>query len=637
MVLAVSAPATASPTTLAPEVAAYFDANPSPSDGYAVVGSTTPPSWSWGEIELLEGHQRFRTAHHNVRTEKLRSMDTYQSTAYPLRTYFGALNQQIVDAFDLAYDDPCANGSGTCEVPGPTRPEARYVLLHKGPATATGTCQTDKPPALLVHGAMQDANVWLAPNGRSATGATYEGATPATGLVQHLEDRGRCVYAVTFGNFHGDNYEQATHLANATDRILALQPDAERIDLVAWSKGVLAADAWLTDANSWAGFDTTRRLEAVAAASAEAVPSYDDQVRAYVALSGPHRGLDLNFRHPIHDLVILSTASNAPVGRGPVAWTWFSAMQCVTFGPSTPWFPNPYAESVCDGSGETWMDYWRRIHVSNLTGLGPDGEPLATSTLEQLNVSAGVPAASFRHDEYDLSMFGSVDADGVLRTAYPGQLQAAADQRPHVPVPTRGSSWSNVDPDVQRYFPWLRTKLVYNPFNPWVAAGYLDSSETACRTTAFAPMTSPCVAYHYQSHANSEGRDALTYHRYRLFDSAGIDVAEELGGRFVERLAERSLDDRLSSLLVVHGTAAGAGDPFETDGMACPTCPPGGDGVLFEHSIAARDQLTQHWSAAKRSADSLEVGVPVGHLEVGVDPNVLDVVADHLDDLDAAS
>jgi hypothetical protein len=46
-----------------------FDPNPSPRDGFRVVGKITPPSWSWGEIELLEGTQRFRTEGYNHRTE----------------------------------------------------------------------------------------------------------------------------------------------------------------------------------------------------------------------------------------------------------------------------------------------------------------------------------------------------------------------------------------------------------------------------------------------------------------------------------------------------------------------------------------------------------------------------------------
>src|SRR5512140_173591 len=143
------------------EVGTTFDPNPSPSDTITVVGAVTPPAWSWGQLELLEGHQTFRTEGYNKRTEKLRSADTFQSTDFPLRTYFGALNQAIVDTFNLAYGSACASGSSACAEPGPTRPAARYVVLHKGPRTARLSCNTAATPVLLVHGALQDANVWL--------------------------------------------------------------------------------------------------------------------------------------------------------------------------------------------------------------------------------------------------------------------------------------------------------------------------------------------------------------------------------------------------------------------------------------------------------------------------------------------
>ena len=110
----------------------------------------------------------------------------------------------------------------------------------------------------------------------------------------------------------------------------------------------------------------------------------------YVALSGPHLGIDLNFRHPLHTLVIASTPANAPIGRGPMPWTWFSALQCVNWGPDVPWYNNPYANSVCTSRGGTWPDFFNRIYVSNLTGLDSDGKPVARESLKAMNVREGV-------------------------------------------------------------------------------------------------------------------------------------------------------------------------------------------------------------------------------------------------------
>ena len=609
------------PTDLAP----YFDPVASPTDSYSVVGTYTPPSWSWGQIELLEGKQEFRSEYYNRRTEKLRDQDTYQSSDYPLRTYWGSLNQQLVNAFNLKYGNSCATTAGsTCPVPGPTRPEARFVLLHKGRATAARTCNVNLTPTLLVHGALQDANVWLFPNGNDGSGHAYGGATQVTGLVQALEAQGRCTYAVTFGNFHGDNFSQATHLANAIARIKALHPGVPRVDVVAWSKGVLAVDAWMTNAPSWTGFSTTRFFERLAAAQAARVPAYRDDVRVYVALSGPHGGIDLNFRHPIHTLTIASTSWNAPVGRGPMPWTYFSAFQCVTWGPDVPWYNNPYAEGVCEGAGGTWPDYFRRIYVSNLSGLDSTGKPMSSGTLQALNVNQGLSSSSFAFDEYNLSLFGAVNDGGKFVTAYSGQLQAVADLRPTYPIPDRtGSEWSSVDPDEDRYFPWVDQKLVYNPYNPYVAAGYLDDSDhRKCRTAAYDPAGSPCFAYHaYNTNQNVEGYDALGYGKYRIIQGLGISAAKEMGGNFVARLASRGLDARLPSLYVLYGTSAGT-DPYETDGMSCPTCTPHGDGVLFETSIAAVNQLTQGWTSTKKTADAKQEGVAYSHLEMGTTPAV---------------
>lgn len=621
----------APPADLAP----YFDPVSAPSNSHQVVGTLTSGIGGWGAIELLEGKQEFRREDYNRRTEKLRDQDTFQSSSFPLRTYFGALNQALVKGFNLHYGHSCATTAGsTCPAKGPTRPEARFVLLHKGPKTAARTCNVNLTPTLLIHGAIQDANVFLFPSGNDGTGKAYGGATQVTGMVQSLEDANRCTYAVTFGNFHGDNYNHAIHVANAVARIKALHPGVPRVDVVAWSKGVLAVDAYLTNASTWTGFSTTRFFERLAKEQAVRVPAYADDIRVYVPLSGPHKGIDLNFRHPIHTLTIASTSANAPVGRGPMPWTYFSAFQCVTWGPEVPWYNNPYAESVCEGSGGTWPDYFRRIYVSNLTGLSASGLPVSGGTLKNLNVAQGVSSSSFNFDEYNMSLFGSVDDSGRYVNAYLGQLQAANDLRATYPIPDRTAyAWSDVDPDESRYFPWLDTKLGYNPYNPWIAAGYVDDDDhRKCRTAAFDPAGSPCFAFHaYNTNQNREAYDALGYGKYRIIHGLGMPAAMEMGGKFITRLSQRGLDTRLPSLYVLHGTTGGS-DPagvFETDGMTTPTGATRGDGVLFESSIAAMTQLTQGWSSTKKSADAKQEGVPYSHLAIGTTPAVWTKIKNH--------
>lgn len=610
-------------SALSPDVAAMFDKNDRPADSFRVVGSLRPPTWSWGEIELLEGAQRVRTEGYNRRTEKLRAQDTYQSREYPLGTYFGALNQQIVDGFNLFYKNSCATTKGArCSTPGPMRPDARFVLLHKGPKTFAKTCSVEKAPLLLVHGAMQDANVWLFPGGNDGAGNPYPGTTQKTGLVQAMESAGRCVYAVTFGNFHGDNYSHAIAVANAIARIRKIHTKADgtapKVDVLAWSKGVLAVDAYLANASSWPSL-STRFFDRVAAAQSESVPAFRGDVRVYVALSGPHLGIDLNFRHPIHTLTIASTSWNAPVGRGPMPWTYFSALQCVNWGPDVPWYDNPYAESVCEGRGGTWPDFFNRIYVSNVSGLDADGKPVSRGSLKTLNLTDGASSSGYSFDEYNISLFGSVSDAGKWVSAYAGQLQAAADLRADYPIPRRDSSdWKDIDPDENRYYPWLRPKLSF------LAGGYLDDpNRQACRKTAFLPSASPCVAWHTAYNSRNAEASSGFYSKYQLMSGLGIEAAAEMGGHFVDRLKSVGLDSRLDAVYVLHGESGGAaGSAYETDGMTCPTCSVNGDGVLFKKSIAAVDMLTRAWSSGKRSKDAKQEGVAFGHLEVGVAPAV---------------
>jgi len=608
-------------SSLSSDVLAQFDNNARPSDGFRVVGSLRPPSWSWGEIELIEGSQRVRTEGYNRRTEKLRAQDTFQSSDYPLAKYFGSLNQQLVDAFNLYYKDSCATRAGAvCAEPGPMRPEARFVLLHKGPKTYARTCDLAKTPLLLVHGAMQDANVWLFPGGNDGAGNAYAGTTQKTGMVQAMETAGRCVYAVTFGNFHGDNYSQAIGVANAVARVRQLHKKADgtspKVDVLAWSKGVLAVDAYLGNASSWPALGT-RFFDRVAAAQSEAVPSFRSDVRVYVALSGPHLGIDLNFRHPIHTLTVASTSWNAPIGRGPMPWTWFAALQCVNWGPDVPWYDNPYAKSVCESRGGTWPDFFNRIYVSNLSGLDSDGKPVSRGSLKSLNVTDGAPSTGFSFDEYNISLFGSVTDGGKWVSAYLGQLQAAADLRTNYPVPRRDSSdWKDLDADENRYYPWLRPKLTF------LAGGYLDDpNRQACRKTAFAPSASPCIAWHTAYNAKNAESSSGFYNKYQLMSGLGVASAVEMGGHFVDRLKAGGLDAKVDALYVLYGESGGAaGTVFETDGMSCPTCAVNGDGVLFKKSIAAVDMLTGKWTATKRSRDAKQESIPLGHLEIGVTP-----------------
>ncbi|HRC54499.1 MAG TPA: hypothetical protein PKU97_01190, partial [Kofleriaceae bacterium] len=174
---------------------------------------------------------------------------------------------------------------------------------------------------------------------------------------------------------------------------------------------------------------------------------------------------------------------------------------------------------------------------------------------------------------------------------------------------------------------WLSTKLTY------LFAGFVDddAGHVTCRKTSYEPAASPCKAQHTYYQASTADSYSFGTAKYRLMDGIGIAAVMEMGGNFISRLRRHGLSRSLGFLYVVHGTIGGGTAPFEYDGMACPTCDPHGDGVLFDVSIAARDQLTLGWTAAEKSARSKQEGVARGHLEVGVSPDVWTKIISQLD------
>jgi hypothetical protein len=284
---------------------------------------------------------------------------------------------------------------------------------------------------------------------------------------------------------------------------------------------------------------------------------------------------------------------------------------------------------VCDARGGTWPDYFRRIYGSNITGLDTTGKPVSTASLLSLNTANGVSSSAFSFDKYNLAMWGSIAPDGKWISAYLGQLQAAYDLRSYYPIPNRqndGKDWSAIDTDESKWRTWLVTKLTY------LAAGFVDddSAHIACRKGSYEPGTSPCKAQHTYYQASTADSYSFGTAKYRLFDGIGINAVMEMGGNFIARLRRHGLSRSLDFLHVVHGTTGGAA-PFEFDGLTCPTCDPKGDGVLFDVSIAARDQLTQGWTATEKTTRSKQEGVARGHLEVGVSPDVWSKIITQLD------
>ena len=168
---------------------------------------------------------------------------------------------------------------------GDASPPSSQVLLHYAKGWDEATADT---PVVLVHGAGLTSNHCYADQ---PIGQPYEGMAP------RLARAGRAVFAVTFAHMHGDNFLQAEALANAIARVKHVTGKA-RVDLVAHSKGGMAARIYVSDLNpSWG----TR---------------YRKDVRRYVMLGTPNGGIDVSFAYPNLNYWVLENKAAAPL-----SWT----------------------------------------------------------------------------------------------------------------------------------------------------------------------------------------------------------------------------------------------------------------------------------------------------------------------------
>ncbi|QSQ08046.1 hypothetical protein H0A61_00366 [Koleobacter methoxysyntrophicus] len=168
----------------------------------------------------------------------------------------------------------------------------KYFLLGYGPGWQNAT----KPyPVLLVHGARDDMNrAWAHP---------WDHQTPSTienpGLMQYLSERGYAVFAISFAHTHGNNLIQAQLLADAIE-VIKSKTGASKVDIVAHSKGNLAAISYMSSLNQeWT--DTTWMTD------------YRGDVRKYIAVASPFKGIDTMFRYYTANLTVIEDNLNSPV------------------------------------------------------------------------------------------------------------------------------------------------------------------------------------------------------------------------------------------------------------------------------------------------------------------------------------
>jgi len=191
--------------------------------------------------------------------------------------------EAFAPAVAWADNAPYAPHIGTCF--GTSTPGAHAALLHVGlrADALTGT------PVLLVPGAGDNAS------------------RAFTRLATALQADGHPVYALTFAHPHGDVFKQAELLADAIARVRH-RTGASQVDLVAHSKGGLAATVYLSNApgTDW----PSTAYERVGTA-------YQGDVRRAVFVASPLGGVDLVYRWSNNNL----SALDAESALSPTSWS----------------------------------------------------------------------------------------------------------------------------------------------------------------------------------------------------------------------------------------------------------------------------------------------------------------------------
>lgn len=179
----------------------------------------------------------------------------------------------------------------------------RYFVLGYGKNWSTATKAV---PVILVHGAGDDMNRAWAHPWSTATPTTIDetGSTSTTtdnaGLMQYLANRGYAVFAVSFPHTQGNNLIQAQLLADAI-QVVKNVTGKTQVDIVAHSKGNLAAISYMASMNN--EYSTMSWMD-----------DYRGDVRKYVAVASPFKGLDSMFRYYMGNTNVVDNTTNCPVG-----------------------------------------------------------------------------------------------------------------------------------------------------------------------------------------------------------------------------------------------------------------------------------------------------------------------------------
>lgn len=282
---------------------------------------------------------------------------------------------------------------------GTGEPSSARFLLYSATGWDTGGTGT---PVLLVHGANDSADrAWANPGESGSCGAS---SCPSTGLAQYLAGTGRRVFAVGFAHKQGDNLLQAQAVGDALALIRA-RLGVPRVDVVAWSKGEVAARAYVSSVRpSWGR-------------------AYAGDVRRLVTLGGPNGGLDYVYAHGWDfDLVTWPACGGTANAPSPhlfmTCYGTYTAQPCLGVLPTGGSDCYPGQRQLLArwdatyGVDTTAQDWWTTYYGGQgfyTSGQGIQAAVDAGSLIAPLQ-RAGIPASVPTY----LLAGGSADIPGVL-------------------------------------------------------------------------------------------------------------------------------------------------------------------------------------------------------------------------------
>lgn len=210
----------------------------------------------------------------------------------------------------------------------PTPPVSEF-LLHCAKGYRTRTL---KNPVLLIHGAGDNANrAWIHPQDESMPDQL---PPDKRGFGLWLAEMGYATFAISFAHNQGDNITQAEQIANAIRRIRIITRRTNdpnfKVDIIAHSKGNVAARVYMSDMK-------------VLFPDKPWLTPYRGDVRTYIAIAAPFRGMDIPFRYYLYNTTIMSRPGefNSPAGSDYLLLQngWKDVREYSVFAKNPNYFP----------------------------------------------------------------------------------------------------------------------------------------------------------------------------------------------------------------------------------------------------------------------------------------------------------